>query len=168
VKRLLIRLLNMLGLVTAGRYRVVAEQLRDSESRVKKLTKVLEATRSEIKGWKGKTNEAAQRVKTLERDAAKREQRAEKERHDLQEQMSKRQREVAHLQTQVDRLRKTNAEIDELLVRLADAERELSVAREHLMAVDVKLDILEGAANVLDVRTRSAIVQQAGKTNASV
>jgi len=168
VKRLLIRLLNMLGLVTAGRYRVVAEQLRDSESRVKKLTKVLEATRSESKGWKGKTNEAAQRVKTLERDAAKREQRAEKERHDLQEQMSKRQREVAHLQTQVDRLGKTNAEIDQLLVRLADAERDLSVAREHLMAVDVKLDILEGAANVLDTRTRSAIVQQAGKTNAPV
>jgi hypothetical protein len=36
------------------------------------------------------------------------------------------------------------------------------MAREHLMLVDVKLDILEGAANVLDVRTRSAISKHSG------
>jgi chromosome segregation ATPase len=168
VKRLLIRLLNMLGLVTAGRYRVVAGQLRDAESRLKKLTKILETSRSEIKAWKGKTNDAAHRVKALERDAAQREQRAEREQRAIQEQMNKRDREVTHLQAQIGRLRKTNDEIDALLARLAEAERELSVAREHLMAVDVKLDILEGAANVLDTRTRSVITQQAGKTNAPV
>ena len=44
--------------------------------------------------------------------------------------------------------------------RLTVAERDLAAARELLMAVDVKLDILEGAANVLDVRTRSVVSRQ--------
>ena len=48
---------------------------------------------------------------------------------------------------------------ESLRTRLIEAERELMVAREHLMAIEVKLDILEGAANVLDVRTRSTIRQ---------
>ena len=48
---------------------------------------------------------------------------------------------------------------ESLRTRLIEAERELMVAREHLMAIEVKLDILEGAANVLDVRTRAAISQ---------
>lgn len=51
--------------------------------------------------------------------------------------------------------------------RLTAAERDLVAAREQLMAVDVKLDILEGAANVLDVRTRAAITRQHSGTSAS-
>ena len=51
--------------------------------------------------------------------------------------------------------------------RLATAERDLVTARELLMAVDVKLDILEGAANVLDMRTRAAISRQHSGTSAS-
>lgn len=50
--------------------------------------------------------------------------------------------------------------------RLTVAERDLAAARELLMAVDVKLDILEGAANVLDVRTRSVVSRQ--RSGASV
>jgi hypothetical protein len=42
------------------------------------------------------------------------------------------------------------------------------MAREHLMAIEVKLDILEGAANVLDVRTRTAIGKQPRQTGAPV
>ena len=41
--------------------------------------------------------------------------------------------------------------------RLAESERALAIAREQLMAIEVKLDILEGAANVLDARTRSTV-----------
>ena len=41
--------------------------------------------------------------------------------------------------------------------RLAESERALAIAREQLMAIEVKLDILEGAANVLDARTRSVV-----------
>jgi len=55
---------------------------------------------------------------------------------------------------------------ESLRTRLIEAERELMVAREHLMAIEVKLDILEGAATVLDVRTRAAISQPHNQTSA--
>jgi hypothetical protein len=51
--------------------------------------------------------------------------------------------------------------------RLAVAERDLVTAREQLMAVEVKLDILEGAANVLDTRMRSTISRQHSGSGAS-
>jgi SMC interacting uncharacterized protein involved in chromosome segregation len=62
-------------------------------------------------------------------------------------------REVKALQRQV-------ADLQSLNERLIVAERDLAAARELLMAVDVKLDILEGAANVLDVRTRSVVSRE--------
>ena len=68
-------------------------------------------------------------------------------------------REVKDLQRQV-------ADLTALNERLVVAERDLAAARELLMAVDVKLDILEGAANVLDVRTRSVVSRQ--RSGASV
>jgi hypothetical protein len=44
-----------------------------------------------------------------------------------------------------------------LRAHLANTERDLAHAREHLMLIDTKLDILEGAATVLDNRTRSIL-----------
>jgi SMC interacting uncharacterized protein involved in chromosome segregation len=67
--------------------------------------------------------------------------------------------EVKDLQRQV-------ADLQVLLERLTVAELDLATARELLMAVDVKLDILEGAANVLDTRTRSVVSRQ--RSGASV
>ena len=71
----------------------------------------------------------------------------------------KRQAQVIHTLTRSsDKIRQRQTDLEQLLsVRLAEAEQALSVAREHLMAIDVKLDILEGAANVLDTRTRAAV-----------
>lgn len=44
---------------------------------------------------------------------------------------------------------------DSIRGRLMAAERELAIAREHLMTIEMKLDVLEGAAAVLDRRTRA-------------
>jgi hypothetical protein len=52
--------------------------------------------------------------------------------------------------------------------RLAETERALATARDHLNAIEVKLQILEGAANVLDARTRTATQRQQAKTGAAV
>jgi hypothetical protein len=74
----------------------------------------------------------------------------------------KRQTQLIHkLETSNEKLRHRQDEIEKLLrVRLVEAEQALGLAREHLMAIDTKLDILEGAANVLDARTRAAISKQ--------
>ena len=68
----------------------------------------------------------------------------------------------------VERLREREAEFDTIHRQLTETERALAVAREQLMAVEVKMDILEGAANVLDARTRSAIQRHPDKTSAAV
>jgi hypothetical protein len=61
-----------------------------------------------------------------------------------------------------------DSEFARLEQQLVDTERELILAREHLMAVEVKLDILEGAANVLDARLRTAARQQRAESGAAV
>jgi hypothetical protein len=90
--------------------------------------------------WKTRAAEAMARVKALEAEV-------------------KRQAQLIHkLEASNEKLRQRQDEIEKLLrVRLVEAEQALGLAREHLMAIDVKLDILEGAANVLDLRTRAAI-----------
>jgi uncharacterized coiled-coil DUF342 family protein len=93
--------------------------------------------------WKTKAGEAMERAKSLHAEV-------------------KHQAQLIHkLTASAEKLRQRQDEVEHLLrVRLAEAEQALGMAREHLMAIDVKLDILEGAANVLDTRTRGAISKQ--------
>jgi hypothetical protein len=108
----------------------------------------MEEARASAKTWKGRTGEALARVKAVEA-------------------------ELAHHAKQLKEARRTaekvrrQGDVGELQNQLAQTERELMLAREHLMAIEVKLDILEGAANVLDARTRSAI-RQSTSTGAAV
>ena len=52
--------------------------------------------------------------------------------------------------------------------RLEEAERSAATAHEHLMAMEVKLDLLEAAAQVLDLRTRDEAVPHASRPKAAV
>jgi len=92
--------------------------------------------------WKAKASQSMARVAQLEADLKTQTRHAQKS------------------EIYLTKMRERREEIQSLRTRLAEAERELMVAREHLMAIEVKLDILEGAANVLDVRTRAAISKQ--------
>ena len=98
--------------------------------------------------WKAKASDATARAKEFEEHAKHEAKRAEK------------------FRLAAERWEKRASEFDALNARLRDLERELAVAREHLMAVEVKLDILEGAANVLDVRTRATIHPTPAETGA--
>jgi hypothetical protein len=55
---------------------------------------------------------------------------------------------------------KRKGDLVALETQLEESARELAFAREQLMAIEVKLDILEGAANVLDGRTRTVSAQR--------
>jgi uncharacterized protein HemX len=168
VKALIIKLLNSLGLVTAGRFGVIVARLREAESHAKTLTKVIDAQKAEARTWRTKAEELAQRLKAIEKDEPRRAREAEKLKLELEKRGEGQQREVARLAAEVDRLKKQNVALEALRAKLAETEHSLGLAREHLMAIDVKLDILEGAANVLDSRTRAVVAQQAGETNAPV
>jgi len=111
-------------------------------SRHRALEAAVDQVRADAQSWKARAREATERRNQISTDL-------------------RRQTEL------VEKLQQQVASIDVMRQRLGEAERDLLVAREQLMAVDVKLDILEGAANVLDVRTRAAISRQHTGTSAA-
>lgn len=143
-----------LGLVPAARLVEAVERLRKSESRVESLSRKLEEALTESRALRAKLEEAHRRLKDAEDNASREAQRFHKSKADAQRQAA--------------RERKRAVDAPALESRLDDAERDLTVAREHLMAIEVKLDILEGAATVLDSRTRTLLAQPVdGKRSAS-
>jgi chromosome segregation ATPase len=106
--------------------------------------------RTEAKVWKKQTEKLTARAEKAE---------AELKRH---VQLLKRAR------VDIERLGQRETEFDQVHNQLTTTERALAVAREQLMAIEVKMDILEGAANVLDARTRSATQRHPDKTSAAV
>jgi hypothetical protein len=121
------------------------------------LAVLVEELRAESSEWKAKRDEALKQAQTALKENAHQTQRLEKLRVDSDK-----------LRERLARARTSHEELTVLQARLGEAERELTLAREHLMAIEVKLDILEGAANVLDTRTRSVIAQRASKTGVAV
>ena len=135
------RILNVLGLVRAASVAALEGRLRKSEARAAKLAKTLEKARTEAHESKGRAGDAERRAREQEREVARQAERVEKVRADLTAQLTN-----AH------------ARVDELLAlreRFGETQRDLLAVRDHLMAVETKLDILEAAANVLDGRTRT-------------
>ena len=133
MKRVVVKALAVIGLVPARRYhevsRKVSEFARDRDD------------------WKKRATKLARRERAVERRA-----------RDLE-------RQLKHLGRQRSMPTVEHASIDAhdsdwvaMQARLADTERTLALAREHLSAIEVKLEILEGAANVLDARTRAQVI----------
>ena len=142
---------RILGLVSGRTYDALAEEQRKAEKRAGKLAQLLEETKADSRQWKDKAVQASVALKAAQEAVAVAER---------QLRLAEKQREEAekHRRSEQDR----TAELALLQERLAESERELSVAREQLMAIEVKLDILEGAANVLDGRTRDIVMRRSG------
>ena len=107
--------------------------------------------RAESLEWKARTSETRNQVKSLTAD------------------VKRQARMLNELNAATQKLRRRHDELENLLrVRLVEAEQVLLLAREHLMTIDVKLDILEGAANILDDRTRPSLAKEQSGVNAGV
>ncbi len=133
VKTLLLNMLSALGLVPKRRY---ANLLRQADE----LSK-------EVRVWKKRAAAADAKVANAERQL-------KQQLHHLKEARAAAEQKVVAAKRHQD-------EWKAMQLRLTDAERALAIARDQLMAVEVKLDILEGAANVLDARTRASVEQRA-------
>jgi hypothetical protein len=116
--------------------------------RYESVVKQLEESRSRAHAWKVQAGEALARVKSLEAEVQR------------QSGLLKDARRL------VGKVQGAESDRAKLREQLAHNQKELLLAREYLMAIEVKLDILEGAANVLDSRTRSAVRQS--RINAAV
>src|SRR5688500_5732207 len=140
-------LLKRVGLVTAAAYDRVADRLLKTESRLANADAELEQLRADARAWKTKAEEAHARLKTAAEEAASRAAEFKQETRELQHQV---ERQDETMKKDADRYARRVADVEALQGRLTEAERELVAARDQLMAVETKLDILEAAANVLD------------------
>ncbi len=119
-----------------------------SARRYEALSRSFDGLKASGAEWKKKAAEAAGQQRSLEAEVRR------------QSQL------VTKLRGSIEKWRQRHDDIKKLRERLAHTERELMVARDHLMAIEVKLDILEGAANVLDQRTRSSAPRDRHQTGA--
>jgi predicted nucleic acid-binding Zn-ribbon protein len=136
--------LKRLGVIGPRHYRHLLEQLQKAEVRHAKLIEELDRARASAKAYQSKVGEVEKALRSQRADAAYYVRRTEK------------------LAAEIERLR------TESRLKLETVKRDLTVAREALMAVDVKLDILEGAANVLDLRTRDVAARRGSTTERAV
>ena len=151
------RLLDHLP-VRPSRLRSAAEQLRKCEGRVAELKASLDKARAGSQEWKAKADEASQRAAAARDAVAQQAKQIERMQAQTTRNEQQQAREMEQLRARVaDLTDKRARDAADLRVHLSATERDLAHAREHLMTIDVKLDILEGAANVLDGRTRTIL-----------
>jgi chromosome segregation ATPase len=153
--------------VRASRLATATEKLRKCEARVEELKASLETARAASQEWKAKANVAEERLADVRRDAEKQAKLIERTQAEAARAEEAHARDVEQLRERVSDLGEKRArDAADLRAHLATTERDLAHAREHLMLIDTKLDILEGAANVLDNRTRAIL--RARATNPEV
>lgn len=145
------RLRNRIGLVTLEQLDAKAELLRKAgdlqkkaDARVAELTRALDEARASASAWKAMVEEERARAEAARAEVLRLEHRIEKLTVDA---------EADRARTEARRAK----EAERVQLRLDAAERDLKQAREQLMLVEVKLDVLEGAASVLDRRTRDVL-----------
>jgi len=135
--------------VTLRRYQFAISQLE------REVTRIQASSKAQLEQQVNESRAQSKTLKTEVADAAKALKSKERE-------LFKQSRRVDKLRKSVEQSNRHRADLESLLKRLIEAEQELAAARNHLMVVEVKLDILEGAANVLDARTRTTTAQQSG------
>jgi chromosome segregation ATPase len=117
------------------------EQLHDAKARCEKLAQETTQAQQALRSAQDESGRHARRVEKLQGDI-------DRLKADFEHKYTEDRRGIAEMEQK-------RTTVDGFAGRLTDAERELMAARDTLMAVEVKLAILEGAANVLDARMRA-------------
>ena len=145
-------LLGAVGLSTAGQLRQLAAEARNASRRATELDARVAALRDDVETWKRRyeesTNAAAESKQAAAAATAKANRAA-----------AEAERSAASVQEAKTRAEALAKQVRDLRERLDRANHAASTAREHLMAIEVKLDVVEAAIQVLDTRTRDAVVR---------
>src|SRR4030095_2991488 len=137
------RLLAHVRVVRAVKYEKALADLTAWQERARKLSVELERVRAHNEGLRLKVAELATAVKQAQRSHK-----------DAAAQLEKLR---THVARKAERDQKRALLILQLQHKLATAEHILAATRESLMVVEVKLDVLAGAATILDQRTSAVL-----------
>ncbi len=159
------------GLAPAAHVEHLTAEARQSADKVKQLEDRLAQTRTETETWKHRHEDTAEAVAGWKQAASKAQAETERTKAEVDRlkadldraKADAAEREEAKTEEWKSRVEKLTAETEDLRTRLhnararlGDAERTATSANEHLMAMEVKLDLIEAAIRVLDTRTREA------------
>jgi chromosome segregation ATPase len=175
-------LLSAFGLAPAAQVHALAKETQDLRARTAQLEERLSQARADADGWKRRQTDSAEALAGWKQAAAKADAETERLRNvsdrltsDVERMAADVKREQARTEEWKGRAEKLAADAQDLRVRLQnsrarleEAERAAATAHEHLMAMEVKLDLLEAAAQVLDLRTRDQVVPHAPRAQAGV
>lgn len=129
-------------------------KLQDLRQRLDKASRLLEQATTAARQQEAARRDQVQRCEAkLAKLAADHERRLTKNADGVARQIAELEEQIRERDTRLDAALREGESME---ARVTTAVRELEIAREYLMAIEVKLDILEGAANVLDTRMRTA------------
>ena len=126
------RWLKAFGLAGAGELRGAVADVESAKAKAAEFKRQLEETRDETRKARARADDLADRLERATREA---------------------ERWKGKDGEHVEELNALRAKME----RLRAAEQNLTLAREHLVSVETKLDIVEGAIDALDRRTRAVL-----------
>ena len=146
-------LLATIGLAPAGQVEIATAHARKAAEKAKSLEDRLASMRTDREHWQHRYEEKSNAVAEWKAAAARTEANLERAKATVL-------RSEAHAEEWKAKAGALAAQVQELRTRLGDAKRATTTSREHLMAMEVKLDLIETAINLLDARTREAAVSR--------
>jgi chromosome segregation ATPase len=151
MKALILRMLTGVGLAPASHVALARHRARRAADKTSRLQAHLEKLRTDRDAWKQRHRDAAATADEWRKRARGADAEAERAK-------AAAARASAHVDEWRTRAETLTGELRELKERLEESRRTGALAREHLMATEAKLDLIEAAIQVLDVRTREAAV----------
>jgi chromosome segregation ATPase len=158
------RVLRSLRLAPASEVDAMRKEVESLRERTQGLRDAIDKARADATTWKTRAEQYTAANQTMKESIARLQSATEEAARDLahrQKQSDRMAEDVEHWKARADEaLRwKTKAqehvqELRDLKARIDAGDRAVQIAGEQLMAIEVKLDIVEGAINVLDLRTR--------------
>jgi chromosome segregation ATPase len=144
-------MLGAVGLVPAVEIEPLLHQARQAAERMAALDGEVVKLRADVQSWKQRCEESASAAAEWKHAATAATAKAERATAEAQRAEAK----ADDLRARCERL---DIKIDALRTQLEKAGHAATAAREHLMATEVKLDLIEAAIHVLDLRTRDVVV----------
>jgi chromosome segregation ATPase len=175
MKRVVLTLLRGFGLAPAGHVASLTAAARDAAHHIKLLEERVAHTREDAESWKRRHEETADAMAGWKHASTSAHAETDRVRADLDRVKAELDRAIADQRREQakavewqKRAEKLAAECDDLRARLekartraGEAERSAETANQHLMAMEVKLDLIEAAIHVLDARSREHAVEHA-------
>lgn len=160
-------LLSAFGLAPASHVDRLNADVRRAEAKMAQLEAQVAQLRADSESWKRRYDDAAEGLAGWKQSAHRAEAETERAKSgadrikaDLERARADVEREQARTADSRRRAEALTTELQDMRGRLENARLAADSANEQLMAMEVKLDLIEAAIHVLDTRTREQTVSR--------